>query len=82
MEGLSAHHFEVSAGAGQFLNGGIPQTEWHNAVPVVITFQLGPDELGYWSTSAGRWIQDAASFDVWVGADSLATLHADLEVVI
>lgn len=46
-----------------------------------ITFQLGPDELGYWSTNAGKWIQDAAPFDIWVGADSLATLHADLEVI-
>ncbi len=46
-----------------------------------VTFQLGPDELGYWSTNAGKWIQDATSFDVWVGSDSLATLHADLEVV-
>ncbi len=46
-----------------------------------VTFRLGPDELGYWSTNAGRWIQDAAAFDIWVGSDSLATLHADLEVV-
>jgi len=46
-----------------------------------ITFQLGPDELGYWSTTTGGWIQDAAPFDIWVGADALATLHADLEVV-
>jgi len=46
-----------------------------------ISFQLGPDELGYWSTSAGRWIQEAAAFDIWVGTDSLAMLHADLEVV-
>lgn len=46
-----------------------------------VTFHLGPDELGYWSTSAGRWVQDAAAFDIWVGADSLATLHADLKVV-
>lgn len=46
-----------------------------------VTFQLGPDELGYWSTNAGKWIQDEAPFDIWVGADSLATLHADLEVV-
>ncbi len=46
-----------------------------------VTFHLGPDELGYWSTNAGRWIQDAAPFDIWVGADSLAMLHADLEVV-
>jgi beta-glucosidase len=46
-----------------------------------VTFHLGPDELGYWSTNAGEWVQDTADFDIWVGADSLATLHADLEVV-
>lgn len=46
-----------------------------------VAFHLGPDELGYWSTNAGQWVQDAAAFDIWVGADSLATLHADLEVV-
>jgi len=46
-----------------------------------ITLRLGPDELGYWSTNAGGWIQEAATFDIWVGADSLATLHAELEVV-
>jgi len=46
-----------------------------------VTFTLGPDELSYWSTNANAWIQDAAAFDLWVGADSLATLHADFEVV-
>ncbi len=46
-----------------------------------VTFQLGPDELRYWSTNAGKWIQDATEFDIWVGADSLASLHADLKVV-
>ena len=46
-----------------------------------VTFQLGPDELSYWSTSLGEWVQDAAAFDVWVGADSLATLHAEFAVV-
>lgn len=46
-----------------------------------VTFHLGPDELGYWSTNAGRWIQDAAAYDIWVGADSSATLHADLKLV-
>ncbi|MFZ6026972.1 MAG: beta-glucosidase BglX [Chloroflexota bacterium] len=44
-------------------------------------FQLGPDELGYWSTNAGRWLQEAAAFDIWVGADSLASLHTEMEVV-
>jgi len=46
-----------------------------------VTFHLGPDELTYWSTNAGGWIQDAAPFDVWVGADSTATLHTEFEVV-
>jgi beta-glucosidase len=46
-----------------------------------VTFTLGPAELRYWSTSAGRWIQDTESFDIWVGADSLATLHTDLTVI-
>jgi len=46
-----------------------------------VTFHLGPSELGHWSTNAGKWIQDAEAFDIWVGNDSLATLHADLVVV-
>ncbi len=46
-----------------------------------VTFLLGPAELGYWSTNAGKWVQDAEAFDVWVGADSSAALHADLAVV-
>jgi beta-glucosidase len=46
-----------------------------------VTFLLGPTELSHWSTSAGKWIQDAEAFDIWVGADSLATLHADLTVI-
>ena len=46
-----------------------------------VTFHLGPEELRYWSTNARSWVQDAADFDLWVGADSLAALHANLEVV-
>jgi beta-glucosidase len=46
-----------------------------------VTFNLGPDELRYWSTNVGQWIQEAAAFDIWVGGDSLATLHVDFEVV-
>ena len=46
-----------------------------------VSFTLGPAELGYWSTSAGRWVQDAAEFDLWAGADSTAALHAEFEVV-
>jgi beta-glucosidase len=46
-----------------------------------VTFSLGPAELSYWSTKVGKMVQDAEAFDVWVGADSAATLHADLAVV-
>jgi beta-glucosidase len=45
-----------------------------------IRFTLGPDALGYWSSAKGKWLQDAAPFDVWVGGDSRATLHAELAV--
>ncbi len=46
-----------------------------------VTFDLRPEQLKYWSTSAGKWVQDAAAFDLWVGSDSQATLHAEFEVV-
>ena len=46
-----------------------------------VRFNLGPAELGYWSTNAGKWVQDAEAFDVWVGNDSLATLHAEFSVI-
>jgi beta-glucosidase len=46
-----------------------------------VTFSLGPEELGYWSTSRGARVQEAATFDVWVGADSTARLHTELQVV-
>ena len=45
------------------------------------SFAFGPAELGYWSTNAGKWIQEAEAFDLWVGADSLATLQAEFAVV-
>ena len=46
-----------------------------------VNFILGPDELSYWSSNAGSWVQDAAAFDVWAGGDSLAALHAEFEVI-
>jgi beta-glucosidase len=46
-----------------------------------VTFRLGPAELGYWSTNLGRWVQEAEAFDIWVGSDSQASLHAGFEVV-
>jgi len=46
-----------------------------------VTFELGPEQLKYWSTNVGAWVQDAAAFEVWVGSDSRATLHAEFTVV-
>jgi beta-glucosidase len=46
-----------------------------------VTFHLGPDALGHWSTHYGKWVQDTEAFDLWVGADSRAALHTELVVV-
>jgi len=46
-----------------------------------VTSHLGPEQLTYWSTNANKWVQDIAAFDLWVGSDLLATLHAEFEVV-
>ena len=46
-----------------------------------VSFTLGAAELGYWSTNAKKWVQDAEAFDLWVGSDSQATLHATFAVV-
>jgi beta-glucosidase len=45
-----------------------------------VSFKLGPDELRYWSTAQKHVVQEAAHFDVWVGGDSTAATHAELEV--
>ncbi len=45
-----------------------------------VTFRIGPDELTYYSTSKRAYVQDAAAFDVWVGSDSTAELHAEFAV--
>jgi beta-glucosidase len=37
---------------------------------------LGNDELTYWSTATKTWVEEPAAFDVWVGGDSTAALHA------
>jgi beta-glucosidase len=45
-----------------------------------ITFELGPEELSYWSAATRKWVEEAEAFDVWAGGDSTAALHADLTV--
>jgi beta-glucosidase len=41
-----------------------------------VHFSLGNDELTYWSTATKSWVEEPAAFDVWVGGDSTAALHA------
>jgi beta-glucosidase len=46
-----------------------------------VRFALGPDELSFWSTAEGTWVQEAETFDVWVGGDSTAALHTTFKIV-
>jgi beta-glucosidase len=45
-----------------------------------VHFSLGNDELTYWSTATKSWVEEPATFDVWVGADSTASLHANFNI--
>jgi beta-glucosidase len=42
-----------------------------------VRFTLSRDELSYWSAAERKWVQDGRSYDIWVGSDSNATLHAE-----
>ena len=46
----------------------------------MVAFKLGPQELRYWSTPTRDWVQEPAAFDIWIGSDSTAALHASFEV--
>lgn len=46
-----------------------------------VTFDLGPEQLRYWSAVPRDWVQDATTLDVWVGGSSAADLHAEVDVV-
>ncbi len=45
-----------------------------------VRFPLTPEDLRYWSTATRDWVQDPSDFDVWVGGDSTANLHASFAV--
>lgn len=45
-----------------------------------VHFSLSKDDLSYWSTQDRKSIQENATFDVWVGADSTASEHAVFSV--
>jgi beta-glucosidase len=46
-----------------------------------LRFSLGRKELQFWSAQAKRWVVEPSVFDVWVGEDSTAPLHAELTIV-
>ena len=41
-----------------------------------LEFSIGPDERRYWSAAARDFVNEASTFDVWVGGDSAAELTA------
>lgn len=45
-----------------------------------VTFELGPDQLRYWSDVTRAWVQDATVVDVFVGRDSACLLTASVEI--
>ncbi|HWU36167.1 MAG TPA: fibronectin type III-like domain-contianing protein, partial [Candidatus Acidoferrum sp.] len=45
-----------------------------------VPFSLGKDELSFWSPQAKQWVEEPENFDLWVGEDSSAALHASFKV--
>jgi len=45
-----------------------------------VHMSLGRDELTYWSSADRSWVTESATFDVWVGGNSNASLHANFIV--
>jgi beta-glucosidase len=46
----------------------------------VVTFQIGPPQLRYWSAATGGYVQDATTIDIWAGGSSEAELSATLDI--
>jgi beta-glucosidase len=45
-----------------------------------IHFTLGRSELEYWNQHTRTWVVEPEEFDVWVGDNCMATLHAEFAV--
>jgi beta-glucosidase len=45
-----------------------------------VRFTLGKQELTYFSAATRTWVLDPGAFDVWVGPDSTAALHTEIEL--
>ena len=46
-----------------------------------VRFTLGKAELTYWSSAVRNWVLEPATFDVWAGGDSTATLTTQFRVI-
>lgn len=44
-----------------------------------VRFTLGPEELSYWSSATHSQVNEASTFDVWVGTDAQAALSATFQ---
>jgi beta-glucosidase len=59
---------------------GFERTELKPAERKTLRFKIGKDERTYWSAATRSWVVDPSTFDVWVGPDSSASLHASFAV--
>jgi beta-glucosidase len=59
---------------------GFERTRLKPAERKTLRFKISKDERTYWSAATRSWVVDASNFDVWVGPDSSASLHASFEV--
>jgi beta-glucosidase len=48
--------------------------------PQTVRFTVGPAELRYWNAAVRDVVQDASTFDLWVGGDSTAELGTTFTV--
>lgn len=46
-----------------------------------VRFTLGKKELTYWSESRKAWVEEPEEFDLWVGDNSNAQLHASFHIL-
>lgn len=46
-----------------------------------VRFQLGSDELQFWSPAMKQWVVEPEHFDVWVGDSSQAKLHGEFHLI-
>jgi beta-glucosidase len=45
-----------------------------------LRFPLRRNELQFWSPQTKSWVVEPSVFDVWVGQDATADLHAELTI--